>query len=43
MFQLEDILDYLSDPVVFRYVIGGIIVFVIIIICCIIHNKLIKK
>ena len=43
MSQLEDILDFLSDPVVFRYFIGGIILFVIIIICCIIHNKLIKK
>ncbi len=43
MFQLEDILDYLSDPKVMRYVIGGIILLVILIICCIIHNKLIKK
>ncbi|MFX0070398.1 MAG: hypothetical protein ACFFAO_04835 [Candidatus Hermodarchaeota archaeon] len=39
----QDILDWLSDPIVFRYVIGGIIVLVIIIICCIIHSKLIKK
>lgn len=43
MFQLEDILDFLSDPIVMRYVIGFIIVLVILIICCIIHNKLIKK
>ncbi len=43
MSQLEDIFDFLSDPTVMRYVIGGIILLVILIICCIIHNKLIKK
>lgn len=43
MLQLEDIGDFLSDPIIMRYIIGGIIIIVIVIICCIIHNKLIKK
>ncbi|MFX1411321.1 MAG: hypothetical protein ACFFA6_13305 [Promethearchaeota archaeon] len=42
MFQLEDILDFLNDPIVFRYIIAAIILLVIIIICCIIHSKLTK-
>ena len=42
MFQLEEILDVLTDPAVLPYIIGGIIFIVVFIICCIIHNKLIK-
>ncbi|MFX1377222.1 MAG: hypothetical protein ACFFA0_15560 [Promethearchaeota archaeon] len=42
MLQWDAIVDALSNPVVLRYVIGGIIAFVVIIICYIIHNKLSK-
>ncbi|MFX1315055.1 MAG: hypothetical protein ACFE9T_04275 [Promethearchaeota archaeon] len=42
MFQSEDIFDFIMDPAVFPYVIGGIILLAIIIICCIIHSKLTK-
>ncbi|MFX0028594.1 MAG: hypothetical protein ACFE8B_05260 [Candidatus Hermodarchaeota archaeon] len=42
MFQLDEILDALSDPVVLRYIIGGIIALVVIIICYVIHHKLSK-
>ncbi|MFX1363706.1 MAG: hypothetical protein ACFFCE_09135 [Promethearchaeota archaeon] len=43
MFQsIGDILDILSDPIIFRYLIGGIVVLVIIIVCCAIHRKLME-
>jgi hypothetical protein len=41
MFQFSSgILDFLSDPVVLRYIIGGAIAIVVIIICCALHKKL---
>ncbi|MFW9828643.1 MAG: hypothetical protein ACFFEY_13710 [Candidatus Thorarchaeota archaeon] len=42
MLQSENILDFLLDPIVLRYIIGGIILLIIVIICCVIHNKLKK-
>jgi hypothetical protein len=33
------IIDFILDPVVLRYIIGGIIAIVIIIICCALHKK----
>jgi len=43
MLQWDAITDLLSNPVVFRYIIGGIVLLVVVIICCIIHNKLKKS
>ena len=42
MFQWDAIVDALSDPVVLRYIIGGIIALVVVIICYAIHHKLSK-
>ncbi|MFX0004583.1 MAG: hypothetical protein ACFFAA_12485 [Promethearchaeota archaeon] len=39
MFQSGNILDFLSDPTVLQYIIGGIIALVVIIICCSLHKK----
>ncbi len=43
MFQsFGDILDILSDPIVLRYLIGGIVVIIVIIVCYAIHKKLME-
>jgi len=39
MFQLVNIVDFLSDPTVLKYIIGGIITLVIIIVSCSLYNK----
>ncbi len=43
MLQWDAIADILSNPVVFRYIIGGVVLLEVVIICCIIHNKLKKS
>ncbi|MFX1377748.1 MAG: hypothetical protein ACFFA4_01520 [Promethearchaeota archaeon] len=40
MFQSSGVLDFLSDPRVLQYIIGGVIALVIIIVCCALHKKL---
>ncbi|MFX1599553.1 MAG: hypothetical protein ACFFB6_03050 [Promethearchaeota archaeon] len=40
MFQSGNILDFLLDPAVFPYIIGGIVLLVIVIVCCAIHKRL---
>lgn len=40
MFQSFDLLDIFADPIVIRYVIGGLIVLIVIIVCYSIHRKL---
>lgn len=42
MFQSDSITDVLSDPIVIRYIIAGIIFLVVVIICYSIHQKLTK-
>ncbi|MFX1390256.1 MAG: hypothetical protein ACFE9Z_09360 [Promethearchaeota archaeon] len=43
MFQSGNIIDFILDPAIFPYIVGGIILLVIVIICCAIHNKLKKS
>lgn len=43
MFQWDALGDLLSNPVVVRYIIGGLIFLVVVIICYAIHNKLSKS
>ena len=40
---LDIISELFSNPVVLRYIIGGIILIVVIIVCYVIHNKLISN
>ncbi|MFX1419220.1 MAG: hypothetical protein ACFE9N_09905 [Promethearchaeota archaeon] len=40
MFQSGNIIDFLLDPAVFPYIIGGIILLVVVIVCLTIHRKL---
>jgi hypothetical protein len=42
MLQWDAISDLFSNPVVIRYLIGGVILIAVLIICCIVHNKLKK-
>ncbi|MFW9971225.1 MAG: hypothetical protein ACFFDF_13615 [Candidatus Odinarchaeota archaeon] len=40
MFQSNSIIDFLTDPRVLQYIIGGVIAIVVIIVCCVLHKKL---
>ncbi|MFX1328658.1 MAG: hypothetical protein ACFE91_11055 [Promethearchaeota archaeon] len=43
MFQSDLIADLFSNPIVLRYIIGGVILLIVLVVCYAIHRKLVEK